>query len=164
MRFRPNWSEEHIDTLKAEWEKGSTGSQIGDMIGKTRNAVIGKANRLGLEARAPRNGVQGPFLKDLRKEDRPPRKRNPRVPTTAMAIIINRKAAAPRHFPAAVPLTTKAPIGIMELNEGTCHAIVGRGANGLAVYCGDFTFAEKPFCEGHCAMYYEPPNSRRRHR
>lgn len=152
------WSEEHTDILKAEWPKGTTGSQIGLLVNKSRNAVIGKANRMRLGARSPRNANYG-----QPKKERPPRIKKARAPTTPMAII-NKKAWAPRFLPAAVPLTNKAPIGIMELNDGTCHAIVGHGANGLAVYCGDFTFAEKPFCEGHCAMYYQPPNARRSHR
>lgn len=153
------WSEGHIDILKIEWAKGTTGSQIGLIINKSRNAIIGKANRMKLGRRSPRNHTvskKGPTNGEVRVK-------KPRAPVTAISII-NRKAWAPRFLPAAVPLTTKAPIGIMELNDGTCHAIVGHGTNGLAVYCGDFTFAEKPFCEGHCAMYYQPPQARRSHR
>jgi GcrA cell cycle regulator len=47
-----SWTEERIDRLKAMWAEGSTASQIAeDLGGVSRNAVIGKAHRLGLEAR-----------------------------------------------------------------------------------------------------------------
>jgi len=47
-----SWTDERIDRLKAMWAKGSTASQIAeDLGGVSRNAVIGKAHRLGLESR-----------------------------------------------------------------------------------------------------------------
>src|SRR5690348_17780732 len=47
-----SWTEERIDRLKKMWSEGSTASQIADELGGvSRNAVIGKAHRLGLEAR-----------------------------------------------------------------------------------------------------------------
>ena len=47
-----SWTDERIDRLKAMWAEGSTASQIAeDLGGVSRNAVIGKAHRLGLEAR-----------------------------------------------------------------------------------------------------------------
>ena len=47
-----SWTEERIERLKAMWTKGATASQIADELGGvSRNAVIGKAHRLGLEAR-----------------------------------------------------------------------------------------------------------------
>src|SRR4029453_11095706 len=47
-----SWTEERIERLKAMWAEGSTASQIADELGGvSRNAVIGKAHRLGLEAR-----------------------------------------------------------------------------------------------------------------
>lgn len=46
------WTDERIDQLKAMWEGGKTASQIAEELGGvSRNAVIGKAHRLGLQAR-----------------------------------------------------------------------------------------------------------------
>ncbi|WP_281300595.1 MULTISPECIES: GcrA family cell cycle regulator [unclassified Iodidimonas] len=47
------WTDEKIDLLKRLWEKGLSASQIAAEIGDnvTRNAVIGKAHRLGLKSR-----------------------------------------------------------------------------------------------------------------
>src|SRR5688500_5724800 len=47
-----SWTDERIDRLKALWTKGATASQIAEELGGvSRNAVIGKAHRLGLESR-----------------------------------------------------------------------------------------------------------------
>ncbi len=47
-----SWTDERIETLTKMWEGGSTASQIADELGGvSRNAVIGKAHRLGLKAR-----------------------------------------------------------------------------------------------------------------
>ena len=42
------WSEKELKILKQEWGNGLSAKQIGLLINKTKNAVIGKANRLGL--------------------------------------------------------------------------------------------------------------------
>ena len=47
-----SWTDERIERLKKMWHDGSTASQIADELGGvSRNAVIGKAHRLGLEQR-----------------------------------------------------------------------------------------------------------------
>jgi GcrA cell cycle regulator len=47
-----SWTDERIDRLKHLWTNGMTASQIADELGGvSRNAVIGKAHRLGLQSR-----------------------------------------------------------------------------------------------------------------
>ena len=47
-----SWTDERIDALKTMWEAGQTASQIAEALGGvSRNAVIGKAHRLGLQSR-----------------------------------------------------------------------------------------------------------------
>ena len=47
-----SWTDERIERLKKMWPQGATASQIADELGGvSRNAVIGKAHRLGLEQR-----------------------------------------------------------------------------------------------------------------
>ncbi len=47
-----SWTDERIDTLKKMWDSGLTATQIAEELGGvSRNAVIGKAHRLGLQSR-----------------------------------------------------------------------------------------------------------------
>ena len=47
-----SWNEEKVAKLKELWGKGSTASQIAEIIGGlSRNAVIGKAHRLNLSSK-----------------------------------------------------------------------------------------------------------------
>jgi GcrA cell cycle regulator len=47
-----SWTDERIDRLKELWTQGMTASHIADELGGvSRNAVIGKAHRLGLQSR-----------------------------------------------------------------------------------------------------------------
>jgi GcrA cell cycle regulator len=42
------WTEEAVEILKTMWVEGRSAREIGERVEMTRNAVIGKANRLGL--------------------------------------------------------------------------------------------------------------------
>ena len=47
-----SWTDERIDQLRQMWQAGHTASQIAETLGGvSRNAVIGKAHRLGLQSR-----------------------------------------------------------------------------------------------------------------
>lgn len=65
-----SWTDERIDQLKAMWEKGMTASQIAEELGGvSRNAVIGKAHRLGLQSRpSPVKANEAPRRKPAPKK------------------------------------------------------------------------------------------------
>ena len=47
-----SWTDEKVAKLKELWGKGSTASQIAEILGGvSRNAVIGKAHRLNLSGK-----------------------------------------------------------------------------------------------------------------
>jgi GcrA cell cycle regulator len=88
-----SWTEDRIERLKKMWHDGATASQIADELGGvSRNAVIGKAHRLGLEQRP--SPVKPGEEKDVRKPApaaaAPPPKPAP-------------KAETPRPAPSAAP-------------------------------------------------------------
>ncbi len=45
------WTEETIARLRALWQQGLSTAEIGRQLSVTKNAVVGKAHRLGLQAR-----------------------------------------------------------------------------------------------------------------
>ena len=54
-----SWTEEKVAKLKELWGKGSTASQIAEIIGGiSRNAVIGKAHRLNLRHIVKKRTIQ----------------------------------------------------------------------------------------------------------
>jgi GcrA cell cycle regulator len=81
------WTDERIDNLKQLWEKGLTASQIADELGGvSRNAVIGKAHRLGLKSR-PSPVKAG--AKAVKKDAKPAVKSAPKVKVAAPAPVRN---------------------------------------------------------------------------
>lgn len=159
------WTEQQDDILRREWPRGDAASMIATLLpGKSRNAVIGRAHRLKLGKRLEFGTKTIPKNTPGSGKNKTPRKRNRKKGGStpqegAMAILS--KVTAPIRIPANKPLTNKPPISILELGKNTCRAIVGHGPNRLAVYCGDQTFADKSFCEGHCALFFDYERKRR---
>lgn len=58
-----SWSKDKIDQLTAFWSEGLTASQCAERLGVTRNAVIGKINRLRKESQCQSEPSNGPTSK-----------------------------------------------------------------------------------------------------
>ncbi len=64
------WTEERVETLKGLWKSGYTARQIADRLGGvTRNAVIGKAHRMGLSSK-PQTIKRHDMPMDLNRSER----------------------------------------------------------------------------------------------
>ncbi len=112
-----SWTDERIDRLKTMWEKGMTASQIAeDLGGVSRNAVIGKAHRLELQARP--SPVKGNDVDAAKAE---PRK---------VAAAPKPKAAAPvpPPRPAPPPVAAVAPAA-PQSTRGTVNPVLGVPTN-----------------------------------
>tara|TARA_A100001391_G_scaffold153410_2_gene111232 strand:- start:7960 stop:8655 length:696 start_codon:yes stop_codon:yes gene_type:complete len=94
-----SWTDERIAQLTKMWEGGSTASQIAEELGDvSRNAVIGKAHRLGLKARP--SPVKANDKKDAKKK----------APATKAATEASAPKSKPRATPApAAPVREAAP-------------------------------------------------------
>jgi GcrA cell cycle regulator len=70
------WTEQRIDILRKLWGQGQTASQIATILGGiTRNAVIGKAHRLGLTGRpSPIKREAGASAQPRRRAQTPARR------------------------------------------------------------------------------------------
>ena len=94
-----SWTDERIEKLTKMWEGGSTASQIAEELGGvSRNAVIGKAHRLGLKARP------SPVKANDKTADRAEA-----APAPAKAAKPAPEPAAPRAAPAAPAPRAAAP-------------------------------------------------------
>lgn len=109
-----SWTDERIDQLKAMWERGLTASQIADELGGvSRNAVIGKAHRLGLQSRpspVKANEVPKKAAPPMRKPASETEAPKPAAPVQHAAPSPIRPAApAPAPAPVAAAPETEAP-------------------------------------------------------
>jgi GcrA cell cycle regulator len=98
-----SWTEERIERLKKLWHDGATASQIADELGGvSRNAVIGKAHRLGLEQRpSPVKPGEEKDAKKVAPAAAAPKAAAPRAEATKTAPTA--PAAAAPDAPAAPP-------------------------------------------------------------
>ena len=131
-----SWTEERIERLKKMWHDGATASQIAEELGGvSRNAVIGKAHRLGLEQRP--SPVKPGEEKEAKKSapasarPRPPRKSAPKsdaakaapaAATPAARSVCSRAAPAQRLSPQELQYRSIGPGGFIRQGPGEQQA------------------------------------------
>ena len=64
------WNDENVAQLRELWDQGLPTAQIGKLLGFTKNAVVGKAHRTGLERRP--SPIRRSAVKPDRKKARSP--------------------------------------------------------------------------------------------
>ncbi|WP_324075181.1 MAG: GcrA family cell cycle regulator [Erythrobacter sp.] len=99
-----SWTDERIATLRKMWEGGATASEIAtELGGVSRNAVIGKAHRLGLKARP------SPVKANEKKKAAAPKKPAAPAPKPAPEAHRDAEATAPVAAPPERTVRTAAP-------------------------------------------------------
>lgn len=53
------WSEDQVNQLRELWESGLSSAKIGQKLGMSKNAIVGKARRLSLSSRPSPIGASG---------------------------------------------------------------------------------------------------------
>ena len=112
-----SWTDERIDALKRMWDGGQTATQIAEELGGvSRNAVIGKAHRLGLPSRpspVKPNEAKAADAAAPRAAPAPRVAAAPPAPEPAAAprpVASAVSAAAPSAEPAAAPDKPAGPV------------------------------------------------------
>ena len=143
-----SWTSEKVEKLKALWSKGHTASQIAEMLGDTtRNAVIGKAHRLNLEARAPSKQSSLPRS----RENRQIIKRSP-APMSRKAKF--QSILLDKNFEAENPKSLE------ELTEETCKWPIGHPNEEKFYFCGRKPEGDFPYCKLHVLYAFQPKNQK----
>ncbi|NNC72575.1 MAG: GcrA cell cycle regulator, partial [Sphingomonadaceae bacterium] len=102
------WTDERIDSLKKMWTKGMTASQIADELGGvSRNAVIGKAHRLGLKSRPSPVKAKDKKAKAKSAPKKAPPKRKAQAPSRAAQPATKSAGSAPPAPPSPAPSGTQ---------------------------------------------------------
>src|ERR1043165_1387037 len=142
MQTRPEitWTDDRVELLKKLWADGLSASQIaGELGGITRNAVIGKVQRLrpSGRAKAPSSSV--------------PRQRKPRAPSMFRAPRAMMRGATALAMPAydydvepePEPIENIIPIGqrcsLVELTDDKCRWPIGDPGAADFFFCGGKT-------------------------
>jgi GcrA cell cycle regulator len=177
-----SWTDERIDQLKSLWEQGMTASQIADALGGvSRNAVIGKAHRLGLQSRpSPVRSIEAggdesapsPLpapAATVAAASPPPRPAAIAPDPTPVAAGTGHDAPAPASPPAPprrlVPAKPSAEIrdktGLLDLNDKICKWPIGHPGEPDFHFCGHPVNQGFPYCLAHCAVAYQAQLPRR---
>ena len=137
-----SWTEEKVNKLKELWGKGSTASQIAEIIGGvSRNAVIGKAHRLNLSSQIkPRNSIQS--QKILNKNDTSINLRGKRGKLKTLLLDKNFEPAK--------------NISLEELTEDTCKYMEANPNEPNANFCGRKTVEKFSYCPLHLMVVFQP--------
>lgn len=166
-----SWTPERVEKLTVLWREGKTASQISAILGDvTRNAVIGKAHRLGLSGRPSpiKKGASTSSASRPRKSTRKTAERKPKeVKTTAQRKQSKKKSATVTRLPQRPPRDDNAatraygePIGIEDLTERTCRWPIGDPRHDDFHFCGASIEPGQSYCEHHAALAYQQPQPR----
>jgi hypothetical protein len=139
MTLLPDWTAEEIDTLRKMRANGSTLDAIGRALGRTRNAVSGKVNRLGLSLPDERRWVMPRACKP---------KRTPKPKPTPKPVVARSAPPEPAPQP-VVSLAYARPF--MSRASRECAWLLDDGRS-----CCAPTVMGGSYCAGHRALVYRP--------
>jgi GcrA cell cycle regulator len=120
------WNATQLTILRSMWAARATGLEIGDALGTSRSAVLGKLRRLGLVR--SKGAIRKP----------------PREPKVEPFPFIARKP-----MPPPPPVLKPGPVTIVDLAPRHCRWISGEPSN--ALYCGVAQEYGSPYCPKHTA-------------
>lgn len=144
------WNPERIEQLKRCFDAGLTCSQIAREIGVTRNAVIGKMNRMGLSR--PRD----PLTTPARHRTRPARTR-PQTRWSAFTVADQRQMlqdAFPQAIVEEIPIHNGRGCTFLELTHGRCRWPINDPRADNFCYCGNEASGSLSYCAGHARLAY----------
>jgi GcrA cell cycle regulator len=147
--LKMSWNPVREKKLKELWTKGHTASQIASMLGDTtRNAVIGKAHRLNLEARVP-SKRSDPVVNNKESNSTPEVK----VPK------LGRKARF-KSLLLDKNFEPKNPKILEELTDETCRWPIGHPPEKEFHFCGRKPLEKFPYCKLHVLYAFQPKNAK----
>jgi GcrA cell cycle regulator len=178
------WTDERVEELKQLWAKGLSASKIGGILGAPRNAVLGKAFRIGLKRReSKQNNGGAPKLLPARRQRTSKPMREDHLPKAVNGVAAaGESASSIAAFPVqqatifpmapAEPLPTTSPDSspdnmsgdpaVMQLRTNSCRFPIGDPQRGDFRFCCRTAVESYPYCEEHAAIAYIPKVPQRR--
>ena len=138
-----SWDAEKVEKLKELWGKGFTASQIAEKLGgTTRNAVIGKAHRLNLEARAPSKKSSSNQNNNYKSSKKPMQHMTRKQKFQSILLDKNFEPENPKS--------------LEELTETTCKWPIGHPDEDNFYFCGRKPEQDFPYCKLHVLYAFQP--------
>ena len=139
-----SWNDEKVAKLKELWGKGSTASQIAEIIGGiSRNAVIGKAHRLNLSAKIKTRVANiGNKVTSNNQNNLDKLKRGRKSKFKSLII---EKDFEPEN-----------PKQLEELDENSCKWPIGHPDEKTFYFCGRSSLKDFSYCKLHLLYAYQP--------
>lgn len=134
------WTNELVEELKQLWEKGLTTGEIGKALGVTKNSVVGKAHRLGLNSRPSPIRRNDEEEETVNVETAPVEKKKP-----------VKKAAPPKK---EVEKKAEKLFTVSDLTSTSCRWPIGDPKDENFHFCGKEALPDKPYCAEHAAIAY----------
>ena len=142
-----SWTPERERKLKELWKIGHTASQIASIIGNTtRNAIIGKAHRLNLQARAASKKTSSKVNTENNKSEVKIQKLGRKARFRALLLDKNFEPENPKK--------------LEELTDNTCRWPIGHPYEEKFYFCGRKSLEKFPYCKLHILYAFQPKNAK----
>ena len=137
-----SWDEKKDQILKDCYGKGKTASQIAEIIGNvTRNAVIGRASRLGLSGNIKVKSRESIYTKNLNNIEKKPNNSSRR--SKFRNLILDKNFEEAKN------------ISLEELDENTCKYMDKDPSEKDASFCGRKTVEKFSYYPLHLMIVYQ---------
>jgi GcrA cell cycle regulator len=169
------WDTAALKKLKALTGKGLSTAEIGKRLGMSKNAIVGKLNRLGwnqsateevkvpktVRAKKPAPQPKGkvvlksPAIKKVEKSTRKKTIATPRKTKTAPVKSANTTSKASGKNLAMHQRIIRHSLSMSGLKRDQCRWPMGDPDSENFHFCGEKVFAGKPYCYEHCKQAYQ---------
>jgi hypothetical protein len=183
--FHREWTDERVTELRDLRSRSLSVSAIGARMGVSRNSIIGKLYRMGCNCPEENQDAWTPFeietlkivwatgatvrevMAEIRRicgTNRTTRAISAKADRIGLTKRMRKKRMKSWAFgpdPQPVKVQTEcAPLNIplMKVEAFHCREVVGRGDDGLALFCGHPRIDEYSFCAFHKQINYHKPN------
>lgn len=129
------WTDERVTELIRLWETGKSASEIGKILGVSKNSVVGKAHRLKLKSRPS----------PIRRDGSAPKPRSK---------VIREPLRAPAVAQQAKAIERPRPVMRRRGKGPGCLWPIGDPGDSDFHFCEAESVMGKPYCAEHCARAY----------